>query len=199
MAMSCAQTVWQSLLTWGWMWKLFEELPIIPQPFLWMIREPGMENSSRERIAIAATIYWALIKRQVWLNPHNSQRRALLFPSLARWGNGGTWSEAHRLSVEELVSNPNFCDSIGASLVAQMVKSSPAMQETWVQSLGQEDHLEKGMVTHFSILPGKSHGQRNVVGYTAWGCNELDTIEKLTLSCESKDFFACVLNLNPGM
>ena len=40
-----------------------------------------------------------------------------------------------------------------ASLVAQMVKNLPAMQETWVCSLGQEDPLEKGMVTHFSILP----------------------------------------------
>ncbi|MES6783917.1 hypothetical protein U6N15_12960 [Cutibacterium acnes] len=39
-----------------------------------------------------------------------------------------------------------------ASLVAQMVKNPPAMQETWVQSLGQEDPLEKGMATHFSIL-----------------------------------------------
>ena len=33
-----------------------------------------------------------------------------------------------------------------------MVKNQPAMQETWVQSLGQEDPLEKGMVTHSSIL-----------------------------------------------
>ena len=33
-----------------------------------------------------------------------------------------------------------------------MVKSPPAMEETWVQSLGQEDPLEKGMATHFSIL-----------------------------------------------
>ena len=39
-----------------------------------------------------------------------------------------------------------------ASLVAQMVKNLPPMQETWVQSLGQEDPLEKGMATHFSIL-----------------------------------------------
>ena len=39
-----------------------------------------------------------------------------------------------------------------ASLVAQMVKNLPAIQETQVQSLGQEDPLEKGMVTHFSIL-----------------------------------------------
>ena len=39
-----------------------------------------------------------------------------------------------------------------ASLLAQMVKSLPAMQETWIQSLGHEDPLEKGMVTHSSIL-----------------------------------------------
>ena len=39
-----------------------------------------------------------------------------------------------------------------ASLVAQMVKYLPAMQETQVQSLGWEDPLEKGMATHSSIL-----------------------------------------------
>ena len=37
-------------------------------------------------------------------------------------------------------------------LVAQMVKNLPAMQKTWVLSLGQEDPLEKGMATHSSIL-----------------------------------------------
>ena len=39
-----------------------------------------------------------------------------------------------------------------ASLVAQMVKNLPAMQETWVQSLGLKDPLEKGMATHSSTL-----------------------------------------------
>ena len=39
-----------------------------------------------------------------------------------------------------------------ASLVAQMVKNLPAMEETRVQSLGQEDPLKKGMATHSSIL-----------------------------------------------
>ena len=36
--------------------------------------------------------------------------------------------------------------------VAQLVKNLPAIRETWVQSLGWEDPLEKGMVTHSSIL-----------------------------------------------
>ena len=39
------------------------------------------------------------------------------------------------------------------SLVAQTVKNLPTMWETWVQSLGQEDPLEEGTVTHSSILP----------------------------------------------
>ena len=39
-----------------------------------------------------------------------------------------------------------------ASLVPQTVKNPPAMQETWVQSLGWEDPLEEGLATHFSIL-----------------------------------------------
>ena len=38
------------------------------------------------------------------------------------------------------------------SLVAQMVKNLPAMQEAWVQSLGWEDPLEKGMATHSTML-----------------------------------------------
>ena len=53
-----------------------------------------------------------------------------------------------------------------ASLVTQMLRSSPAMQETQVRSLGQEDPLEKGIATHSVFLPGESHGQRNLVDYS---------------------------------
>ena len=42
--------------------------------------------------------------------------------------------------------------SLGTSLVAQTIKHLPTMQETWVQSLGWEDALEKEMATHSSIL-----------------------------------------------
>ena len=46
-----------------------------------------------------------------------------------------------------------YCNlTSGASLVAQLVKNPPALWETWVQFLGWEDPLEKGMVTHSSIL-----------------------------------------------
>ena len=40
----------------------------------------------------------------------------------------------------------------GASLVAELVKNPPAMQETWVRSLGWEDPLEKGKATHSNVL-----------------------------------------------
>ena len=64
-----------------------------------------------------------------------------------------------------------------ASLVAEMVKNLPAMQETWVRSLGREDPLEEGMATHSSILPGEFHGQRSLAGYSPWCHKELDTTE----------------------
>ena len=60
-----------------------------------------------------------------------------------------------------------------------MVKRLPAMQETRVQSLGQEDPLEKDMATHSSILTWKMPGQRSLVGYSPWGRKELETTESL--------------------
>ena len=53
-----------------------------------------------------------------------------------------------------------------ALLVAQTVKNRSAMWETWVQSLGREDPLEKGMTTHSSILAWRiPHGQRSLADY----------------------------------
>ena len=49
-------------------------------------------------------------------------------------------------------STKYICNYAGASLVAQMVKNLPAVQETQVQSLGREDPLEKGRATHSSVL-----------------------------------------------
>ena len=69
-----------------------------------------------------------------------------------------------------------------ASLVAQMVKNLPAMQDTQVSSLGWEGPLEKGIATHSSILPRGFHGQRILAGISSWGCKELDMTEQLKLS-----------------
>ena len=58
-----------------------------------------------------------------------------------------------------------------------MVKNLPAMQETGVQSLGQEDPLEKGMATHSSILAWEIHGQKSLAGYSPLGHKESDVTE----------------------
>ena len=60
------------------------------------------------------------------------------------------------------------------------------MWETWVGSLDWEDPLDKELVTHSSILaliilPGESHGQRSLAGYSPWGHKESDRTEQLPL------------------
>ena len=54
------------------------------------------------------------------------------------------------------------------------------MQEMPVRSLVWEDPLEEEMATHFSILLGKYHGQRNLAGYSPWCRKELATTERLS-------------------
>ena len=93
--------------------------------------------------------------------------------------------------------------SLVTSLVAQMVKNLPAMQETWVQSLGQDDSLEKKMATHSSILAGRipwteEPGRLQSMGSQRVGPNwatnihtlafiQIDTRSTHNLSCEIKD------------
>ena len=67
-------------------------------------------------------------------------------------------------SVWQVVSLPQ------ASLVAHLVKNLPALRETWVQSLGWKDTLEKEMATHSSILTWKiPWTQEPGAGYSPWG------------------------------
>ena len=61
------------------------------------------------------------------------------------------------------------------SLVAQSVKKLPAEQETRVQSLGQEDPLEKEMATYSSILAWKTPSTEEPGGLQSKGSQELDT------------------------
>ena len=62
-----------------------------------------------------------------------------------------------------------------ASLMGQLVKNLPAMWETWVQSLGWEDSLEKGKATNSSILAWR------ILWSSLWGRKERDTTEALSL------------------
>ena len=61
-----------------------------------------------------------------------------------------------------------------------MVKNLPAMQETQVQSLGQENLLEKKMATTSLFLPGEFHGKRSLACYSPWGHKESKMTRQLT-------------------
>ena len=67
-------------------------------------------------------------------------------------------------------------------LVAQLVKNLPAMRETWVRSLGWENSLEEGLQPTPVFLPGESHGQRSLAGYSARRGKELETPEQPSTS-----------------
>ena len=67
--------------------------------------------------------------------------------------------------------------SLRASLITQLVKNLPAIQKTWVRSLGWGDPWRRVWQPTPVFLPGKSHRQRSLVGYSPWGHKELDMTE----------------------
>ena len=78
---------------------------------------------------------------------------------------------------ETRLTPANSMGSIPGSLVTQMVKNPPAMQETWVQSLGREDPLEKGMATHSSILAWRILWTQDPGGLQSMGSKESDMVK----------------------
>ena len=75
-----------------------------------------------------------------------------------------------------------------ASLVAQRLKRLPAMWETWVRSLGQEDPVEKEMATHSSILAWRNPRMEELGGLQSTGHKESDTTERLHFSVQTSEF-----------
>ena len=71
-------------------------------------------------------------------------------------------------------------------LVARLIKNLPSIQGTQIQSLGQEDPLEKGMTIHSSILARRITWTEEPGGLLSMGCKESDMTEWLTLSLSSK-------------
>ena len=67
-----------------------------------------------------------------------------------------------------------YLQGIQALLVAQLVKNLPAMQETWVRALGQEDPLEKEMETHSSILAWESPWTEEPAGLQSMGSQRVE-------------------------
>ena len=65
-----------------------------------------------------------------------------------------------------------------------MVKNPPAMQETQVRSLGGKIPWRRDWLPTPVFLPGESHGQKRLAGYSLRGCKELGMTERLTLSLD---------------
>ena len=102
------------------------------------------------------------------------------------WANSGSWWRTGKPGMlqsmgSQWVTELNWTPYMWASLVAQIVKNLPAMQEIWVQSLGHKDPLEKGMATHSSILAWRIPWKEKLqflVSYSTWDREESDMIER---------------------
>ena len=93
--------------------------------------------------------------------------------------------KTYTLSYVKLASGNSLYEA-ESSLVGQMGKYPPAMWETWVRYLGQEDPRRRDRLPTPISLPRESHGQRSLAGCSPQGCKELDTTEQLSLHRELK-------------
>jgi len=75
-----------------------------------------------------------------------------------------------------------LCHSFNTSLVAQTIKRLSTMRDTWVWALRWEDPWRRKWQSTPVLLPGKSHGQRSLEGYSLQGRKELDMTERLSMS-----------------
>ena len=108
-----------------------EELTQLKRPWCWERLNPGGEEDDRGwDVWVASQTQWPW----VWLNCRSWWGLACCSP----WGR-------KELDTAEQLNWPE--------LMAQQVKNPPAMQETWVRSLGWKDPLEEGKATHSSVLP----------------------------------------------
>ena len=76
--------------------------------------------------------------------------------------------------------------------MSQMVKNPPAMRRPGFDPWAGEDPLEKDMATTPIFLPGESHGQKSLVGYSPGGCKEVDTMEQLSWHTSHSGLFSTI-------
>ena len=171
----------------GRVWAFLLQAPFLPQPLPWSPERKEDEVSSPLRAGYFLCIFHPVLTApSVWrellspspkrrLRPRELTVRTQKFSTQAASlrkrcevdsGKRGT----KECRVKEL--HPRLL-----SLVAQTAKNLPEMQEMLVGSLGREDPLEEKWQPTPVFLPGESHGQRSLVGYSPWGHKESDTTE----------------------
>ena len=122
--------------------------------------------------------------------------------TIRSWG----WTFLNALSVllrRDMREMSNFTSHesgglplLGASRVAQRVKSLPAVQETWIQPLGWEDPWRRKWQPTPVLLPEKFDGWRSLVGYSPWDCKESHTTEQLHFIRDDVSALHCVKTLD---
>ena len=130
-----------------------------------------LQESASSLVLSLPTLLTQKIKPQAWAS-HGALNQVLV-----AWQNkvmvSASWSLLFNIYVHTH-AHTHTCMCM-ASLVAQKVKNLPAMRETWVRSLGQEDPLEKGMVTHSSFLAWKNPIDRGAWQTTVHGVTKSGT------------------------
>ena len=116
------------------------------------VQSLGWEESLENRMAIHSRIL-------AWRIPWREEPGRL--QSMGLWRVGHDWATG--LNWTEIIWEAKYY-----SMVAQWLKHLPAIQETCVQSLGWQPNPV--------FLPGESHGERSLVGYSPWDHKELDLI-----------------------
>ena len=105
-------------------------------------------------------------------------------PTAQTWVSCILYHLSHQGLALTLLVNSQILTISWASLVAQLVKNLPAMQETWVQfPVGKSPWRRKWQPTPV-LLPGEFHGQRSQTGCSPWDCKESDMTVWLSLSLE---------------
>ena len=91
-----------------------------------------------------------------------------------------------------------LCSKLMATQVVQLVKSPPAMQETWVQSMGWEDLLEKEMATHCSVLAWRLPWTEESCGLQSMGsqCSKLNFVLQSNTGGVDPQFVDIICHLN---
>ena len=124
------------------------------------IQETGVWNQEYEGLQHSLSGWW--------LMGHGSKKKDLDMTEVAeeqrKEGRHKNWCQttgSSKLSLEYWEDNAAIdinrnCTVRRPSLVAQMVKNPPAMRETWVQSLGWEDHLEEGIAIHSRVTKSQT-------------------------------------------
>ena len=88
----------------------------------------------------------------------------------------------YHTSIESTLLNSYLKEVLTASLMAQIVKNLPEVQETWVWSLQGKIPWRREWHPTPVFLPGKSQEQRSLAGSSPWGCKELDMTEHLSIT-----------------